>query len=106
MSDKQYTYAVARIRSRELALLNDQAIGQLLAAKDYGECLRMLADRGWGNGENDLSAETMLAEEREKTWALIGELVDDLTPFDVFLYANDYHNLKAAIKLVCTGDQD
>lgn len=102
----QYVYAVARIRSKELSLLNDQAIGQLLAAKDYGECLRMLADRGWGNGESDISAETMLADEREKTWALIGELVDDLSPFDVFLYANDYHNLKAAIKLVCTGEQD
>lgn len=29
---------------------------------------------------------------------LIGELVKDLSVFDVFLYANDYHNLKAAIK--------
>ena len=106
MSNNQYVYAVARIRSKELSLLNDQAIGQLLGAKDYSECLRMLADRGWGNGESNLSAETMLADEREKTWALIGELVDDLSPFDVFLYANDYHNLKAAIKLVCTGDQD
>ncbi len=26
--------------------------------------------------------------------------MDDLSAFDVFLYANDYHNLKAAIKLV------
>ena len=29
---------------------------------------------------------------------LIGELVKVLSVFDGFLYANDYHNLKAAIK--------
>ena len=106
MSDKQYTFAVARIRSKELSLLNSQVIGQLLSAKDYEECMRMLADRGWGTGESGVTAERMLAAEREKTWALIGELVDDLGPFDVFLLANDYHNLKAAVKLVCTGDED
>ena len=48
----------------------------------------------------------MLAAEREKTWSLIGELVEDMSVFDVFLYANDYHNLKAAVKLVCTGEED
>ena len=51
MSDSLYTYAVARIRSKELSLLNSQAIEQLLAAKSYDECMRLLADRGWGDGE-------------------------------------------------------
>ena len=31
----------------------------------------------------------------------INELVEDMSVFDVFLYANDYHNLKAAIKERC-----
>ena len=34
---ESYTYAVARIRANELALFNDQAIEQLLAAKSYEE---------------------------------------------------------------------
>ena len=106
MSDSLYTYAVARIRSKELSLLNSQAIEQLLAAKSYDECMRLLADRGWGDGEPGIGAERMLAAEREKTWSLIGELVEDMSVFDVFLYANDYHNLKAAVKLVCTGEED
>ncbi len=106
MSDSLYTYAVARIRSKELTLLNAQAIDQLLAAKSYDECLRLLADRGWGDGEVAADDARLLAAEREKTWNLIGELVEDMSVFDVFLYANDYHNLKAAIKLVCTGESD
>lgn len=47
-----------------------------------------------------MDAEQILRGEEEKTWALLEDLVDDLSAFDVFLYANDYHNLKAAIKLV------
>ena len=62
------------------------------AAKSYDECLRLLADRGWGDGEVAADDARLLAAEREKTWNLIGELVEDMSVFDVFLYANDYHN--------------
>ncbi|WP_312645054.1 V-type ATPase subunit [Hydrogenoanaerobacterium sp.] len=102
MSEKQYTYAVARIRAKELSLLSSSVIEQLLACKSYDECLRLLADKGWG-GDGNLTAEQLLENEREQTWSLIAELVEDMSVFDVFLYANDYHNLKAAIKQVCTG---
>ena len=33
-----------------------------------------------------------------KTLGIDAELVEDASVFDVFLYGNDYHNLKAAIK--------
>jgi V/A-type H+/Na+-transporting ATPase subunit C len=96
MSQNDYIYAVARIRSKELSLLSGQFISQLMAAKSYDDCLKLLAERGWGNGVK--SADEMLELERERTWKLIGDLVDDMSAFNVFLYANDYHNLKAAIK--------
>ena len=35
MADKQYVYAVARIRSKELSLLSGAFLEQLTAAKDY-----------------------------------------------------------------------
>jgi len=100
MSDMQYAYAVARIRSKELSLLNTQVLEQLLASKSYEDCLHLLHDRGWGGSDGRENSEQLLQYEREKTWNLIRELVDDMSIFDVFLYANDYHNLKAAIKLV------
>ena len=54
---ESYTYAVARIRANELALFNDQAIEQLLAAKSYEECIRLLQDKGWGGMEANPTAE-------------------------------------------------
>lgn len=105
MSDMQYAYAVARIRSKELSLLNMQVLEQLLASKGYEECLHLLHDRGWGGSDGREDAELLLNAEREKTWDLIRELVDDMSVFDVFLYGNDYHNLKAAVKLVYSNQE-
>lgn len=101
---QDYIYAVARIRSKELSLLNRQDMDQLLSCKTYDECLRVLNDKGWGNG-TAVSAEAVLAAEEEKTWALIHEMTDDLSVFDVLLYPTDYNNLKAAIKCVVTDTE-
>ena len=99
---EQYIYAVARIRSRELSLLNEAVISQLCAAATEEDCRRILGEKGWGNPE--LPSEAMFQEENRKTWALIRELVPNrMQIFDVFRLENDYHNLKAAIKESCIG---
>lgn len=98
MSDTSYAYAVARIRSKELSLMSEQDIAQLMACRSYQECLDLLAGKGWDVSLQN--AEEMLASERDKTWHLIAELVEDLSVFNVFLIPNDYHNLKAAIKQI------
>lgn len=49
-------------------------------------------------GSAGQTPESLLDGERNKTWEQLRELVGDMSVFDVFLYANDYHNLKAAIK--------
>ncbi|MDF2608694.1 MAG: hypothetical protein K0R92_168 [Lachnospiraceae bacterium] len=104
MADDQFVYAVARIRAKELTLLDNAFFDQLMAAKSYKECLQLLSDKGWGkNGEE--SAEELLSIEREKTWDLMAELVSDISIFDTFLYGNDFHNLKAAIKQVYIGEE-
>jgi len=109
--EELYTYAVARIRAKELTLLNKQDLEQLLSCKNYEEAVKILADKGFGgdlsgkavtSGESFNATEAILRYESEKTWKLIGELVEDMSVFDVFLYSNDYHNLKAAIKAVIT----
>ena len=99
MSDNQYTYAVARIRSKELSLLGKSDFDQLMACKSEHDCLRYLRDKGWGKSGEE-NSEQLLAIEREKTWELIRELVEDMSVFHTFLYDNDFHNLKAAIKQV------
>lgn len=100
MSD-EYVYAVARVRSKELTLLNEQDIDQLMASKSFDEAMKLLADKGWGDG-TQTTAESILSFENKKTWSFINELTKDLTPFEVLLLPNDYNNLKAAIKSVVT----
>ncbi len=99
-----YIYAVARIRCKELSLLTRQDLDQLLSCRTFEECVRVLHDKGWEDGE-DKTPESMLAAEDEKLWSLIRELTDDLTPFGVLLLPIDYNNLKAAIKCVVTDTQ-
>ncbi len=104
MADKQYTYAVARIRTKEMSLLGKSDIDQLLNCRSEKECLKMLADKGWGKS-GDETAEQVLNIERGKTWDLMKELVEDISEFNTFLYTNDFHNLKAAIKQVYTDSK-
>ncbi|MCI8359742.1 MAG: V-type ATPase subunit [Clostridiales bacterium] len=92
MSEQAYTYAVSRIRSKELTLLDGAFYERLITSPSVEDCHRQLEERGWGS----------LSEEREKTWQLLQELVGDADDWNVFLLPQDYHNLKAAVKQVCT----
>ena len=103
MSDKEYTYAVARIRSLEPALFSASVIDQLIAVPTYGGAINFLVDKGWGDSEHLDDAESILTCEREKTWKLMGELVEDMSVFDVLTLSDEFHNLKAAIKQIGTG---
>ncbi|MEG1932676.1 MAG: V-type ATPase subunit [Pygmaiobacter sp.] len=102
MAENLYPYAVARIHAREKGLLSAAAMEQLLAAKNYEAALLLLEEKGWDISGGE--AGVILARQEEETWALIAEMVDTMEPFDVFLCTRDYHNLKAAIKRVTTGD--
>lgn len=104
MSDTNYTYAVARIRAKEVSLFSDSVIEQLMACTDYERCMAFLQEHGWGNGDREESADEMLAYEREKTWKEMQGIVQDKSVFRVLTIPNEYHNLKAAVKQVCTDD--
>ena len=103
MSDKMYTYAVARIRSKEVSLFSQATIEQLVAAKSHGQCVQLLLEKGWGNADSSIDdAEAILSLEKEKTWELMRELIDDMSVLDVLTYPDQFHNLKAAIKYVAS----
>ena len=50
-----------------------------------------------------LNADAILTREQEKIWETIREMQVDMDVFDVLSYPNWFHNLKAAVKEVCTG---
>ena len=103
MSDVDYVYAVARIRSKELGLFSAAVIEQLLSRPDYEACVSFLAEKGWGGADTPRDGEAILMREREKTWEDIRDLTPDMSVFELLNYTNVFHNLKAAVKEVCTG---
>ena len=101
MAKDLYIYAVTRAHVRELSMLTSAVLEQMLAAPGYDAALAILAEKGWETELHDPGA--ILTAEENKTWEFISEMVEDMSPFNVFLVANDYHNLKAAIKKTITG---
>ena len=103
---EQYTYAVARIRALEVSLFSNSTIDQLIACQSYEQCLQFLEEKGWGDNETSGNAEAILTREEEKIWEVVKELSIDMKNFDVLSYPKLYHNLKAAIKEVCTEEKN
>lgn len=101
---EQYTYAVARIRALEVSLFSNAVIDQLIACADYDQALQFLSEKGWGDGDASEDAEAMLTREEEKIWEVVKELSIPMEVFDVLSYPKLFHNLKAAIKEVCTSE--
>ena len=103
MSKTKYTYAVARIRALEVSLLTNAVIEQLLACKSAEQALQLLVEKGWGDlTAGTLDADEVLNKEEVKMWQTIREVAPDMHVFDVLSLPKLYHNLKAAIKEVCT----
>lgn len=102
---EQYTYAVARIHAMESALLNIKDLEQVLSADSEKEAVAILSDKGFNGNGTYKGVEQLLGEEREKTAQIIAKLIPDISQFDVFLYADDFHNLKAAVKSVVAGER-
>ncbi|BDF35604.1 ATP synthase subunit C [Lachnospiraceae bacterium] len=103
---EQYTYAVARIRALEVSLFSNSTVDQLIACADYGQCIQFLQERGWGDSDTPADAEAILTREEEKIWEVVRELSVDMDKFDVLSYPKLFHNLKAAIKEVCTEEEN
>ena len=92
---EQFTYAVARIRAKELSLLTGQDVSRLMACETYAECLNVLRDKGWPESDD---YQKLLSMQESQLWQLVAELVSDRSLFNVLLLPIDFHNLKAAIK--------
>ena len=103
---EQYTYAVARIRALEVSLFSDSTIDQLIACQNYDQALQFLEEKGWGDTESSGDAEKILTREEEKIWEVVKELSIGMEHFDVLSYPKLFHNLKAAVKEVCTGEKN
>ncbi len=98
MAANTYAYAVTRIRVKENALLTAGDMQRLLAAPDAAAVLQILRDKGW-DAAPSAEMQSILQTEKARTWSLMREVLgEDIHRLDVFLYADDYLNLKSAVK--------
>lgn len=98
MKTQDFTYAVSRIRMKETKLFSKKEIDRLISQKDYQSVLRTLAELGFDSDSTNNA--DILKAEQDKLWALMEELVEDMSVFDIFRIQNDYHNLKVCVKSV------
>lgn len=98
--NKIYPFAVASVRSMENKLLSTQKLMQMAEAKNAEEALRLLSDTAYGKTQiQDVHQfQEMIESHLEETYTAVAKLIPDEALIDIFLYKNDYHNIKVLIK--------
>ena len=101
MADKNYTYAVARIRAMETVLFSSSVIEQLMAVKTWSGCLDFLREKGWGSGNLNEGAEELLEAEEAKAQKTVRDLLGgDDRILSVFSYQY-IHTVTQTAQLLC-----
>lgn len=100
-----YVFAVARIRAKERQLLSDADIQQMINMQDPKMILGLLEEHGWEMSDDGQTA-SMIEAEEEKTRELMNQLGVDESVIGALFYPQIYHNLKAAIKEICTEEEN
>ncbi|MFV0313992.1 MAG: V-type ATP synthase subunit C [Anaerotignum sp.] len=98
--NKIYPFAVASVRSMENSLMTKQKLMQMADAKTAEEALRILSDSAYGKTQiKDIyEFEKMIENHMEETYQAVAGLIPQETFIDIFLYKNDYHNIKVLLK--------
>jgi len=100
--DSRYAYAVGKIRAREARLLDFPKLSSIIEAESIEDALRSLSDTDYGEGLGVVKTEDdfdrHLSRNMETVLRLICELIEDLELKDLFILANDFHNIKVSFK--------
>ena len=98
--DTEFLTISARIKAIELQLLDTATAEKLIEADTMEEVVQLLGDKGYETSgltgcEPDFLSR-LIAADRAQVAALVAAAGKGL--FDLFLYPNDYHNIKVALK--------
>ncbi len=104
MNDTRFAFADARIRAMEADLLTPAMVEQMLGMQDTRECLEFLRAHGWQIGEGGSDPHRLVAAESERLWRDVEELLPEAGLLDALLIPNDFHDLKAALKALVSGE--
>lgn len=95
-----YEFATGSVRAREIKLLREQDIEQLINAGTLDRLVGLLKDKGYSA---DRDIDRMLEQHMADTWDYIRSVAPDFSLFDCFIFRNDAHNVKLIIKGILRG---
>lgn len=97
-----YAYPTARLRAKEVKLLDGSRFERMLEAATPQEAYKVLTESEYGVGSdsagNALSFETLLSEEMKKTYSLLEELAPHPEVVRAFQRRHDFFNVKVLLK--------
>lgn len=105
MSDTDYAYSVAYMRTIENKMLQQADLDALLQMSGVADAVKYLEDKGYDMpGGADLigkpEIDAMLRTTLGYAWQEIREAAPKGAPLDILLLQNDFHNLKTILKAV------
>ena len=107
MKQTDYAYSSAYIRALENKLLSKTDIEALVLASDFDTASRVLRDKGYSDREitpenlDEVLKNNLESARGEAIWASPKD-----NALDIFLYKNDFHNLKAVLKNISSGNKN
>jgi V/A-type H+-transporting ATPase subunit C len=102
INQEEYAYATARIRAKEVKLLDSSRFERMLEAATPEEAYKVLAEAEYGDGGessgNVFAYEALLSEEMKKMYALLEEIAPQIEVVRAFQRRYDYFNVKVLLK--------
>lgn len=96
-----HLFASAYLKSKEKYLLSKERVEKMLGSKTPDDALRVLSELNYGSDSGAITVaglETLLSRELERTYRMVTSLAPEQEYFAVFMYPNDYHNIKVLLK--------
>lgn len=102
---KIYPFAVAVVRCMENNLIPKEKLMQMAEAPSAEEAMRILTECGYGELPKDEihDFEKLLSRQINEAYQSLNGLLPDNAMIDIFLYKNDYQNIKILIKQELSG---
>ena len=103
---EDYLYISGYLKSREKYFLNREKTEKMLDSKTPDEAMKVMDELDYDYGSEELSPsefETMLAYELKATYDFLLPLAPEPEYILVFLYPNDYQNIKLLLKAEFLG---
>lgn len=103
MSGSDFVFSNARVKSKEAKLLSQSQVMRLAECETADEAFKLLNEYGYGVGVDNLDFDTLFNNAEMEVNTEFTELATAESGLDAFVIMNDYHNLKALLKLRASG---